>query len=125
MHRRWSKRTPLTLPVTVYRGRGAPLRVTARDLSIGGMFLQMDPDDLMPNDTVILAFTLRTEAEVSHCRLPASVMHVADDGVGVLFDSFDRNVVEVLRAVLHAPSSYQMGRGIAQPIDRGEGGLGS
>lgn len=107
MDHRWSKRTPFTLDVMVYRGRGSPHRVKAIDISIGGMFLQMDPEDLMLNETIILAFTLHSDGEVSHHRLPASVMRICSDGVGVMYDRFDRGTVERLRRTLEAASAYQ------------------
>ena len=106
MDHRWSTRTPFTLDVMVYRVRGSPHRVRAIDISIGGMFLQMDPEDVALNETLILVFTLHGNGEVSHHRLPASVMRVGSDGVGVMYDRFDRGTVKRLRRLLEGTSVY-------------------
>ncbi len=102
---RWSARLPVTLEVALYdlsaQPVGArPLLMRARNISVGGMFIETDTP-LPPDTTVVLAFGLRLKDQQPYYRLPATVVHVAPDGMGMMFNSFDRELVNSLRRILH------------------------
>lgn len=102
---RWSARLPVALEVAVY-DRGAqpagarPQVMRARNISVGGMFIETQTP-LPPETQVVLAFGLRLQDERPYYRLPATVVRVAPDGMGVMFNSFDREMVDSLRRILH------------------------
>lgn len=105
VQQRWSARVPVALEVALYDRSAQPLGarpkiVRARNISVGGMFVETDTP-LSPDTNVVLAFGLRLQDERPYFRLPATVVRVAPDGVGVMFTSFDREMVDSLRRVLH------------------------
>lgn len=103
--RRYSVRIPVSVDVALYdraaQPVGAqPLRMKSRDISVGGMFIETMLR-LAPDIDVVLAFGLRHRDERPYYRLPATVVRVAPDGVGVMFNRLNREVIDSLRRVLH------------------------
>ncbi len=105
VQQRWSARVSVALEVALYdpstQPVGArPLIMKARNISVGGMFIETATP--LPRDThVVVAFGLRVQEERPYYRMPATVVRVAPDGVGVMFNSFDREMVNSLRRILH------------------------
>jgi hypothetical protein len=105
VQQRWSARVPVALDVALYdrssQPLGArPLLMKARNISVGGMFIETETP-LPPDTQVVLAFGLRLQEERPYYRMPATVVRVSPDGIGVMFNSFDREMVDSLRRVLH------------------------
>ncbi len=98
---RWSSRLPQVLDVAFYRKGVAPLHVMSRDISLGGMFVETVPTEVEIDTPVIVGFTLRTGERVSHHRLPASIVRVAKDGVGLMYQRFESDTVRVMREMLY------------------------
>jgi hypothetical protein len=105
VQQRWGARVPLMLEVALYdrsaQPPGArPRMLSARNISVGGMFIETETP--LPTDaSMVLAFGLRMQDERPYYRLPATVVRVAPDGIGVMFTSFDREMVDSLRRILH------------------------
>lgn len=97
---RWSMRVPLELDVVLY-GDGAPI-LTARttNISLGGMFVQTF-EPLFLDAMVVAAFGFRCRDDRAYYRLPATVVRVAEDGVGLMFNRFDVETVRSLRQDLY------------------------
>lgn len=57
-----------------------------RDLSVGGAFVEVSPDELPHSRaSVELGFNVTANGEMHHYRLPAEVRRVSDSGAGVQF----------------------------------------
>lgn len=98
---RWSGRAALTLDVTLYNGDAGPVRTHSRDISLGGMFIEAVPETLSLNDRVTLVFNLSGGGEISHQRLPASVVRIAPGGAGLMYHNSDPASIRELRAMLY------------------------
>jgi len=98
---RWSLRRPLHVDVSLLKHDQTVLAGKTRDFSIGGMFVETKKPMLQRDIPIHVAFTLETEAGASHHRLPAQVIRVANDGVGLMFNDFNVDTVHTLRAMLY------------------------
>jgi hypothetical protein len=69
-----------------------------RDLSVDGAFIEVSPDELPHSRAPVeIGFTVTSNGEVHHCRVPALVRRVCDNGAGVKFS--DVGTEEYLRLV--------------------------
>ena len=94
---RWSSRQAVETGLRIYANGQWPWLGRIRNLSIGGIFAEIDARNLSPNTHVDVTFILHHRAELSHHRLPARVIRVGPDGAGLMFTDFRRETLEVLR----------------------------
>ncbi len=109
---RWSPRQAVETGLNVYSHGQRPWPGRICNLSIGGMFAKIDAKTLSPNDPVDVAFVLNRGdvAVATHHRLPARVIWVGPDGVGLMFTDFRRETLHVLRTALGSgPASTRPG----------------
>lgn len=85
---RLSDRKPIRQRILVHRG-GAHSRLgETRDLSMNGAFIRMDTNDLPPAASIDMLIALRAgEFDEMH-RLPARVVRVSSQGVGLQFAGY-------------------------------------
>lgn len=104
---RWSMRLPLELDVALYGDGARVLAARTRNVSLGGMFVQTF-EPLFLGAGIVAAFGFRHLDDRTYYRLPATVVRVGEDGVGLMFNRFD---VETVRSLRH--SLYFAERGYA------------
>lgn len=109
---RWSERTAQTLDVSLYNGDAGLVRTHSRDISLGGMFIETGQETLSLNDRVTLVFNLRGGGEISHHRLPASVVRIAPGGAGLMYQNSDAASTRELRAKLYGAGARPAGMDI-------------
>ncbi len=101
---RWSVRQAVELPVKLYEG-GEPLgQGRIHNVGIGGMFVELSGlkgKKLMTDARVSVAFTITNNGNISHHRLPATVVWAADTGAGLMFTDFNIETVHTLRDMLY------------------------
>ncbi|MFZ0255347.1 MAG: PilZ domain-containing protein [Gammaproteobacteria bacterium] len=98
MERRYQQRKALDLDVVLYDGQGPVGAFKARNLSIGGIYIETGPMDLCVGD-LLDVFCLVDSHRAKRHNLRGIVVHHTDDGVGVMFrdyDIFSLKMVEVL-----------------------------
>lgn len=100
IERRWTTRTPINLDVEVL-GHGAGMAVCkALDIGLGGVFLKINPDEILPDSNVELFFVLGTgEARIKH-KIKARVVRATTQGLGLMFRDFDATAFRSLQEVL-------------------------
>lgn len=101
---RWSARQALTLPVKLFDGGQAVAHGRTHNVGIGGMFVELQealPDKLTENAQVSVAFTINTNGNTSHHRLPATVIWAGGKGAGLMFTDFNVETVHTLRDILY------------------------
>jgi len=98
MEHRFKRRCPLSLDVVV-RGRdGLTLHGRTRDISLDGMFIQLAPQAVRTSTVV--------EIELSRCGcLHGWVVHVGDEGIGVMFRSIGSSEKHLLGQLLSGKST--------------------
>jgi hypothetical protein len=82
--RRKSPRLPVALDV-VLNHRAQSVICTVRDISLGGAFVDADPELLPYAGTIELCFSLPSGATRNFVRLPASIQRVTDNGAAITF----------------------------------------
>lgn len=101
---RWSARQALALPVKLYEG-GEPVgHGRTQNVGIGGMYVTLNDvkrKTLPAEAKVSVAFTVTSNGNTSHHRLPATVIWAADSGAGLMFTDFNVETVHTLRDILY------------------------
>ena len=100
MEHRWNKRADVRFDVSVHR-QGRPIALcTSQNASLEGMFLELDADalDLQVGASIEVAFELRGREPGKRWRSNAVVMHRSPRGVGLMFATFQPEVLAVLDA---------------------------
>jgi PilZ domain len=97
---RWSKRKPIALDVLVHYRSFGVVRGKARDIGVGGMFVETGAITL--NLNALVEVNVRTQKDVTDrpYRLRALVVRTAPHGAGLMFRSFDQASYGVLRELL-------------------------
>ena len=104
MEKRWSRRVPVQWGTRVVTLDGRLITGQARNVSLEGMFMEVDRNGLEHNDLVRLRFGLPIgPGEVRTYEVPAGVVHKAPDGVGLFFAEFDQDLFRRLRDMLYPP----------------------
>lgn len=100
---RWSARQDMALPVKIYNG-GEPLgQGRTHNVGIGGMFVELSSveGDLPRESQVFVSFTVTANGNITHHRLPATVIWSGDKGAGLMFTDFNVETVHTLRDILY------------------------
>ena len=100
MEHRWSMRKPITNSVML---KGTPfgvIQVSARDISLGGMYVDTGKKPLHLNATVDLAFMVSGDNERQVCVVPAVVVRTTDEGAGLMFQRFAPSTFRLLGSLL-------------------------
>lgn len=100
---RWNPRKQLKTEVILHFSRLGVVRAQTRDISYGGMRLDVKPLVLNPNSRVRVTFIVRQAAEVAHRSVEALVIYMNGHGCGLMFDGFDRSTFRFLRGLMAGP----------------------
>lgn len=98
--RRWCSRKPVSLNVAIYYNRLGLLPCKTRDMSVEGMFVHTGHVTLAQGSTVDAVLTGHNGHSELQLRLPAKIVRVNSDGVGLRFHNFDIDTYHFLRQVL-------------------------
>lgn len=94
---RLSHRKPIRQRILVHRGAGAHSRLgETADLSMDGAFVRMDAHGLTPTAQVDMLIALRVGNYDEMHRLPARVVRVSPQGIGLQFRNYDDNTYTAL-----------------------------
>ena len=100
IERRWAKRTPVSLDVEVIcQGKGAAA-CKALDIGLGGVFLEMGRDEVLPDSNVELMFLLGASSQRIKHKIKARVVRTSAQGMGLMFRDFDATAFRSLQEVL-------------------------
>jgi hypothetical protein len=98
--RRWSARRPTTLGLRLYAAGESILIGAARNISIGGLFVEA-PSACLTADTQV--FIVFDEGRIApHPRIAARVIRLEARGAALLFGDFSFDTVQMLRALVRA-----------------------
>jgi hypothetical protein len=75
-----------------------------RDISVGGAFLETK-NFALPNGTNLeVVLKIRREGKPRHCRLPAKVIRVEENGAAVMFGDLDEELCNILLDIVYPKS---------------------
>ena len=88
--------------VKVFASDGVELaKCRLRDISVGGAFLETK-NFALPNGTNLeVVLKIRSGGKPRHCRLPAKVIRVEEDGVALMFGSLDEHLYNILLKIVN------------------------
>ncbi len=98
---RWSTRLPLSVDVKVFDGGQPIAQGRTQNVGIGGMFVDTNRKPLPLNSQIAVAFSVSANGNVSHHRLPATVIWSSEEGTGLMFTDFNVDTVHTLREILY------------------------
>lgn len=100
MEHRWNKRAKAHVEVALYRHGRLLAHCHSRDVSLEGMYLALDADtlDLQVGGALDVIFTPRTGKPSGELRSGAVVRHRRPEGVGIMFATFQPEVLAFLDA---------------------------
>ena len=99
MERRWTARLGISLDVDLRFQEHELLDCKARDISFGGVFLEMSQFKPPVDSHVEMVFKVTERGELTQQTLPGKVVRVMKDGVGVMFYDFDADAFRSLRSI--------------------------
>jgi hypothetical protein len=100
MERRWTTRMPAKLNVDLYFQSMEVVNCQTRDVSFGGVFLELHQWVPPMEASVELVFRLGEANNYRKYRIPAKVVRSTGEGVGIMFRDFDAAAFRSLREVL-------------------------
>ncbi len=99
IEQRWSQRRSTSLDVDVVKDSNLLVHCRARDVSLGGVFLEIDEQKVGKCQDVELIFTLAKSGAAQH-KLKARTVRIASDGIGLMFKDFDTNSFRALQEIM-------------------------
>lgn len=103
MEHRWGSRKAIVMPVTIYRDGLPAARGRTRNIGCEGLFIEADGVSFPEHSVVELELPRAVIRFRTKRRIPGLVIHHNEQGVGVMFCSFDRHLFKELDELL-APS---------------------
>lgn len=99
-------RHPLNRPILLNRRFNYSKVAEIENLSVEGAFVRMNPADLTPDMSVDMVIALRAEKGDEMHRLPAQVVRVTHEGVGLKFLQYgDRTYTALINFLCLRPSA--------------------
>lgn len=98
MEHRLSPRKPMDLSVVLYYKGIGMLRCRAKDVSADGLYLDTEQQALRLHTPVEVAIATREAAGISVSILPAMVVRVERNGVGLMFKETNHRIYEAMQA---------------------------
>ena len=101
MEKRWSLRKSIQLDVVLHHDTVGAIKCKTRDISLEGMFIEIDNQALPIEDPVYLDFILQNDDNKLH-HIRAKVVRTTGNGMGVMFREFNPRISHFLRDVQYS-----------------------
>ncbi|MEE9494807.1 MAG: PilZ domain-containing protein [Gammaproteobacteria bacterium] len=102
LEHRWSNRKNLEVDVNVYYPPLGQLCGKTRNISLEGMFIELEGVQIPPQSRLEVAFTTQNATGETEHRLPAYVVHEDDGGIGLMLQHVGYREFDALRYMLNA-----------------------
>ncbi|MFQ6023342.1 MAG: PilZ domain-containing protein [Acidiferrobacterales bacterium] len=100
-NRRVGQRRVAEVKVMVTDDRLGLTRCKLRDISLDGAFIEAENLSLSKNANVDLVLRIRYGNKRKHCRVPATVLRVTDNGAALAFSKLDERVYRTLFDIVY------------------------
>jgi PilZ domain len=101
MEQRWSLRKAVTFEVQVSHKCHPVVRGRSRNISLEGLFIETGIVILPVGCCIDVEFALMSGGEPERVRMPAVVVHRAEDGCGIVFHAFNTHVFRSIERLLY------------------------
>lgn len=86
MEHRWSERRPIACQVWfTYPKSGRRVQGVAKNISLGGMFIETGPDSPPVDALIELSFSFDSGGDAVHSHVLGQVVHTTPQGAGIMF----------------------------------------
>jgi hypothetical protein len=99
---RWSPRKPINMEVSLFYPPLGSLTGKTRNISLEGMYVEMDGSEIPQQARLEVAFITRHGDRERIHRLPAYVVHSHEQGVGLMLQHVGYHEFAALRFMLNA-----------------------
>ncbi len=99
--RRLGPRRWVQVSAIINHNRVGMTRCRLRDISLEGAFVDTGKRILEQGDSVELVLKVRAGKHSQHCRVPAKVARVSDEGAALVFDDPDEELYRTLFDIVH------------------------
>ncbi len=99
---RWSSRKEIILDVSLYYPPVGMIDGKTRNISLEGMFVDVDGVHIPSQARLEVAFTAQLHGKCIEHRLPAYVVHEGEQGVGLMLQHIGYREFDALRYMLNA-----------------------
>lgn len=99
---RWSSRKNINIDVSLYYPPLGMISGKTRNISLEGMFVDLEGVNIPPQARLEICFTAETRGSASEHRLPAYVVHGSDQGIGLMLQHVGYREFDALRYMLNA-----------------------
>ncbi len=105
--RRWSPRRVLASDVELRADTPSSMRGVARNVSIGGMFVETHEPWRILRGPLYVTFAVNVDGHVSNRCVRAKAIWTSGDGAGLMFSDYDQDTIPALRALMDDTLSVQ------------------
>ncbi len=96
--------------VKVFAHDGVELKkCRLRDISVNGAYIETKDFPLAKGAAVELVLRIRREGKLTHCRLPAKVLRVDQDGAALMFSNLDEFLQQVVYDIVNVDKHHPRG----------------
>jgi hypothetical protein len=99
---RWSSRKNINIEVHLYYPPVGMINGKTRNISLEGMFVDLQGVQIQPQARLEICFTAETRGKAIEHRLPAYVVHGSNGGVGLMLQHVGYREFDALRYMLNA-----------------------
>lgn len=99
--RRLGARRTASVKALVTHDRAGLTKCLLREIGIDGAFVETGEYHLRKGADVDLVLKIRNGNKRTHCRVPARVVRITDDGAALSFDDLDENVYRILFDIVY------------------------
>ena len=99
---RWSSRKNINIDVSLYYPPIGTISGKTRNISLEGMFVDLEGASIPPQARLEVRFTAQTRDSAVEHRLPAYVVHGSEQGIGLMLQHVGYREFDALRYMLNA-----------------------
>jgi len=101
MEHRWSKRQAVALRVRIHQAGLPAVAAVARNIGLEGLFVEYPPGANQGGKLLNLEISLGDGQRRRCYFVPGLIRHVSEQGVGVMFNTFNPRLFQALDDMLH------------------------
>jgi len=100
--RRLSPRREVDVKAMITHHRLGLTKCRLRNISLEGAFVEVKDFDVAVGTNVDLVLKVRFDQKRTHCRLPANILRVDEDGVAIKFHDLNNRSYHVLFDIMYS-----------------------
>lgn len=114
MDNRWNRRAPVRINVVVHASGNGLISGRARDVSVGGMYVETAPHVYIGENSVVrVGFMVKNEMKIAH----AYVTRCESGGFGFMFEETDPDMQRAVEKLIRSHAQMQQNASNPAPVN--------